>query len=97
MVTTVTSLAFDGAGAGVQQPVVLPIQATPGAQFIPTFGLDSNSDIVLLIDGAAGVTTNRLFIPVMTAMVGANMPTQPAQTEAVRSNTQKAILDRVDV
>tara|TARA_Y100001963_G_scaffold159761_1_gene265082 strand:- start:3418 stop:4470 length:1053 start_codon:yes stop_codon:yes gene_type:complete len=96
-VTTVTSLAFDGAGAGVQQPVVLPIQATPGAQFIPTFGLDSNSDIVLLIDGAAGVTTNRLFIPVMTAMVGANMPTQPAQTEAVRSNTQKAILDRVDV
>ena len=96
-VTTVTSLAFDGAGAGVQQPVVLPIQETQGAQFIPTFGLASDSDIVLLVDGAPGTTTDRLFIPVMTAAVGANKPTQPVQTEAVRSNTQKAILDRVDV
>jgi hypothetical protein len=97
LVTTVTSLAFDGAGAGVQQPCVLPTQATRGAMFIPLFGLASNSDVVLLVDGAAGVTTNRIFIPVLTASVGTNTPTQPIQTEAVRSNTQKAILDRVDV
>jgi hypothetical protein len=97
MVTTVTSLAISGAGAGVQQQCVLPVQQTAGALFIPTFGLSSDSDITLLIDGLGGVTTNRIFIPIMTAMVGANMPTQPTQTEAVRSNTQKAILDRVDV
>lgn len=97
LVTTVTSLAFDGAGGGVQQPCVLPTQSTPGAMFIPLFGLASNSDVVLLIDGVAGNTTNRIFIPVMTASVGASTPTQPIQTEAVRSSTQKAILDRVDV
>lgn len=97
LVTTVTSLAFDGAGAGVQQSCVLPTQGTQGAMFIPLFGLASNSDVVLLVDGIAGNTTNRIFIPVLTASVGANTPTQPVQTEAVRSNTQKAILDRVDV
>ena len=97
-VTTVTTNGFDGAGAGLTQQVVLPIQQTQGCQFIPTFGLASDSDVVFLIDGAPGVTTNRLFIPVLTAQLGSGRtPTQPVQTEAVRSNTQKAILDRVDV
>ena len=97
LVTTVTSLAFDGNGGGVQQPCVLPTQATPGAMFIPLFGLSSSTDVVLLVDGDAGNTTNRIFIPVLTAASNTSTPTQPRQTEMVRTSTQKAILDRVDV
>ena len=46
---------------------------------------------------AAAAGINRIFVPILTASVNANLPTQPRQTEAARSNTQKAILDRVDV
>jgi hypothetical protein len=95
---TVTSQGVSGAGAAVQQPIYLPTVNTAGALFIPTFGLSSDSDVTLLVDTAAGAAgINRIFVPVLTASVNANLPTQPRQTEAVRSNTQKAILDRVDV
>ena len=54
--------------------------------------------MTLLVDTAAAAAgINRIFVPILTASVNANLPTQPRQTEAARSNTQKAILDRVDV
>ena len=96
--TTVTSLGIDGVGAATETPIYLPTLNTAGALFIPTFGLASDSDVTLLVDTAAGAAgINRIFVPILTASVNANLPTQPRQTEAARSNTQKAILDRVDV
>jgi hypothetical protein len=96
--TTVTSLGPTGVAAASQPSVYLPSINCPGALFIPTFGLASDSDVVLLVDtDAAAAGLDRIFVPILTASVNANLPTQPRQTEAARSNTQKAILDRVDV
>jgi len=96
--TTITS-AGPGAGAGpIQTPGVIAGQSTAGALFINTFGLASDSDVTLLVDTAAvAAGINRTFVPVMTATVNANLPTQPRQLAAAKSDTQKAILDRVDV
>jgi hypothetical protein len=98
--TTVTSLGPSGGAPASQPSVYLPSINCPGALFIPTFGLASDSDVTLLVDtqaAAAAAGMNRIFVPILTASVNANLPTQPRQTEAARSNTQKAILDRVDV
>ena len=96
--TCITSTGPAGAAAAVQMPGVIASQSTAGALFINTFGLASDSDVTLLVDtaaAAAGLT--RTFVPVMTAAVNANLPTQPRQLAAAKTDTQKAILDRVDV
>ena len=96
--TSVTATGISGGAAGASVGLYLPTIQTPGALFINTFGLASDSDVTLLVDtDAAAAGINRIFVPILTASVNANLPTQPRQTEAARSNTQKAILDRVDV
>ena len=94
--STGTSLGFDGAGAATEQPQVIPAIQCAGSIFVPTFGLNTGSDVILLVDSAAA-GSNRIFIPVLTAAASSTTETQPVQTAAVRTNTQKAILDRVDV
>ena len=94
--TTVSTSGFDGGAAGTETAGILDRVQSPGAIFLPTFGLAANSDVILLVDSTAA-GSNRIFIPVLTAQVGANMPTQPVQTAAAKTYTQKAILDRVDV
>ena len=96
--TTISSAGPAGAIGPVNTPGVISGQSTAGALFINTFGLASDSDVTLLVDtdaAAAGLT--RTFVPVMTAAVNANLPTQPRQLAAAKTDTQKAILDRVDV
>lgn len=96
--TTVTSLGPSGAQPATETPIYLPQINCAGALFVPTFGLASDSDVTLLVDTAAAAAgINRIFVPILTASVNANLPTQPKQMEAARSNTQRAILDRVDV
>ena len=94
--TTVASNGFDGGGAGVNQPVVAAEIQVPGSIFIPTFGLQTGSDVILLVDSTAA-GSDRIFIPVLTASASSAVETQPVQSSAVKTNTQKAILDRVDV
>ena len=96
--TTVSSAGPAGAAGPFQMPGVIQSQSTPGALFINTFGLASDSDVTLLVDtSAASAGLTRIFVPVLTASVNANLPTQPRQLAAAKSDTQKAILDRVDV
>ena len=96
--TTVSSAGPAGAAGPFQMPGVIQSQSTPGALFIITFGLASDSDVTLLVDtSAASAGLTRIFVPVLTASVNANLPTQPRQLAAAKSDTQKAILDRVDV
>lgn len=96
-VTFVESTGINGGAAAENLAVMAPRLQSPGAIFVPTFGLAASSgDVTLIIDSAAA-GSNRIFIPVLTQGISANSQTQPIQKEQVRTNTQKAILDRVDV
>ena len=66
-------------------------QICPGGYFIPLFGLARGDDLRLQITTAAARTL--LFTPVLVASVGAQAVPEPAQTQAVRVNTNQAILD----
>jgi len=66
-------------------------QICPGAYFLPLFGLSRESDLVLQVTTAAARTL--LFTPVLVASVNASEGAQQAQTQAVPTNTSRAILD----
>lgn len=94
--STVTAVSPTGAGAGALIPAVLGSTQATGATFIPVFGLTSDADITLLVD-TANAQTNRIFIPILTARVGASLAQQPTQTQQVKGSLSAQILDRVDV
>ena len=66
-------------------------QICPGGYFLPLFGLSRGDDLRLQITTAAARTL--LFTPVLVASVNAAEGADPAQTQAVPSNTSRAILD----
>ena len=66
-------------------------QICPGGYFLPLFGLSRGDDLRLQITTAAARTL--LFTPVLVASVSASEGADPAQTQAVPSNTSRAILD----
>ena len=67
-------------------------QLSPGAYFIPTFGLSRNTDD-LRVQITTSVAQQYLFTPVLVASVSAGQGMQAVQTQAVRTNTSQAILD----
>ena len=103
--TTVAAATSFTAGGTGQEEVVVRIPAnqpgviagvmiqydSPGGYFIPLFGLARGDDLRLQITTAAARTL--LFTPVLVASVGAQAVPEPAQTQAVRVNTNQAILD----
>ena len=66
-------------------------QLCPGGYFIPLFGLSRGDDLRLQITTTAARTF--LFTPVLVASVSASEGAQVSQTQAVPSNTSRAILD----
>jgi len=60
-----------------------------GALMIPVFGL-TGGDIVLAVDSSAATT--RRYLPIITNPVGASTKPDVRQTQALPSNTSKAIL-----
>ena len=66
-------------------------QLSPGGYFIPLFGLSRGDDLRLQITTTSAQTF--LFTPVLVASVGASDMPDPMQTQAVPSNTSRAILD----
>ena len=69
-------------------------QLSPGTLFIPTFGLSRADELRMQITiAAAGAGNVLLFTPVLVASAGASALHGQVQTQAVRTNTSKAILD----
>lgn len=69
-------------------------QLSPGTLFIPTFGLSRADELRMQITiAAAGANNVLLFTPVLVASAGAQASQGQIQTQAVRTNTSKAILD----
>ena len=67
-------------------------QICPGTVFIPTFGLSRSDELRLQITTTAARTV--LAQPVLVAAANAQAAPAQTQTQAVRTNTAQAILDR---
>ena len=67
-------------------------QLSPGTLFVPLFGLARGDDIRLQVTTTSAQTL--LFNPVLVAAANAREAQMPAQTQAVKTNTLSAVLDR---
>ena len=67
-------------------------QLSPGTIFVPLFGLARGDDIRLQVTTTAARTL--LFNPVLVAAANAKEAQMPGQTQAVKTNTLSAVLDR---
>ena len=68
-------------------------QLCAGTIFVPTLGLSRESDVTMQIAMAAGGAGDILtFTPVLVSQFNAREGGQQRQTQAVRTNTSKAIL-----
>lgn len=77
--------------SGSQQQLQIA-QQCPGGYFLNLFGLARGDDLRLQVTTTAARTV--LFQPVLVAPANASEGAQPSQTQAVRTNTSQAILDR---
>ena len=82
-------LATDGVPIALQRS-----QLCPGTLFIPTYGLTLNGDIRILLTMAVARTMQ--FLPVITAPAGARSKDVQSQTQAVKSNVARSVLDASD-
>ena len=79
-------------GSSASQTALNFAQLSPGTVFLPLFGLQRGDDIRLQVTTAAARTL--LFNPVLVASANASEGAMPAQTQAVKTNTLQAVLDR---
>lgn len=91
------NVMFGAAGnaAGIAPQLQMQIaQLSPGTLFINTLGLSRSDELRLQITTAAAAAGNTfLFTPVLVAPVAAREGAQQVQTQAVVTDTSKAILD----
>jgi len=80
---------YGSSGSATQLQIA---QLSPGAYFLNLFGLARGDDLRLTCTTTAARTM--LFQPVLVAPVNASAVPDPAQTQAVRTNTSQAVLDR---
>tara|TARA_R100001086_G_scaffold123670_1_gene63801 strand:- start:412 stop:1437 length:1026 start_codon:yes stop_codon:yes gene_type:complete len=90
------NVMFGAAGGGGTAPQLQMqiAQLSPGTLFINTLGLSRSDELRLQITTAAAAAGNTfLFSPVLVAPVAAREGAQQVQTQAVVTDTSKAILD----
>lgn len=80
---------YGSSGSQLQQNFA---QISPSTIFLPLFGLARGDDIRLQITTTAARTF--LFNPVLVAAANAREAQMPGQTQAVKTNTLSAVLDR---
>jgi hypothetical protein len=78
-------------GSSASQTAMSFAQVCPGGYFLNTLGLARGDDLRLQITTTAARTF--LFTPVLVAAVGASEIAQPQQTQAVVTDTSRAIKD----
>ena len=79
-------------GSSASQLALNFAQLSPGTLFVPLFGLARGDDIRLQVTTTAARTL--LFNPVLVAAANAKEAQMPGQTQAVKTNTLSAVLDR---
>jgi len=79
-------------GSAASQTQLNIAQLSPGAVFIPLFGLARGDDIRLQVTTASAQTI--LFNPVLVAAANASSAAAPSQTQPVATNTLAAVLER---
>ena len=90
------NVMFGAAGGGGTAPQLQMqiAQLSPGTLFINTLGLSRSDELRLQITTAAAAAGNTfLFTPVLVAPISAREGEQQVQTQAVVTDTSKAILD----
>jgi hypothetical protein len=80
---------YGNSGSATQLQIA---QLSPGGYFLNLFGLARGDDLRLQVTTTAARTV--LYQPVLVAPVNAQAVPDPAQTQAVRTNTSQAVLDR---
>ena len=89
-----SAIAAAAVAAGTGSLSLQSVQFTPGCLFIPTYGLTLANDVRVLCDFAAARTFQ--FLPVITAPAGAKSRDVQRQTQAVKSNVARSVLDDSD-
>ena len=84
-------LYADAGTSTTQQTIAIAVQ---GGLFLPTFGLTTDSDLVLQVDSTAATT--RTYTPVITSPVTSATEPQGRQTTPLRSNVSAAVVARAE-